>query len=98
MLLAGYVGRPRPAVHAALGGPGGFDVDAPGALGHHQFAVEQNVEARRRLTLDTDRTRFKRGDVAVLAERLQLLVGQCLEQEQRPQLVRQTSVFGLAHH
>ena len=87
VLVVRYVRAPRAAVHPALGGPAGFDVDPRGPLRHHQLALDQDVEARRRLALDTYRPRLIGGDIAVLAQRLELFLGQGLEQEQRPQLV-----------
>src|SRR6476620_9338746 len=95
VVLVGVERAPRPAVHAALRRPVGHDVVPAGALGHHQFTVDQHVEARRRLTLDADGTRFVGGDVAVFAQRRQLLVAQLFEKEQRPELVGKALV---AHH
>ena len=88
VLLTGYIRRPGAEVDAALRGPGGLDVDAPGAFGHHQLAVQQNVEARRRVTFGAERTGLERRDLAVATQRMKLVVRQRFEQEQRAQLLR----------
>ncbi len=93
LLLAGKR-LPRTAIHAAMRCPVGFDVLAAGQLRHGQLAIDQDVETRCRLTLDTQRAGFEVLDVPVGAQRRELLVVEALEEEQGAQLGGLTRVFG----
>ncbi len=85
-----HVRRPRPAVRAALRSAVRLHVDAGGAARHHQFAVDQYVEARRRIALTEQRPGRKSLDTALGAQRFELRVPEVLEQEQGAQLVNLT--------
>lgn len=65
-------------------------IDARGAARHHQFAVDQYVEARRRIALTEQRPGRKSLDTALGAQRFELRVPEVLEQEQGAQLVNLT--------
>lgn len=88
MLLIGNEGRPRAAIDAALFGAASLNVNSAREFRHHHLAVEEDVEACCRITFPADRAGLDDGDVAVLAQRLQLCIVQGLEEEQRPQFVR----------
>ncbi len=82
------VGVPRADVRPALGGPVDLDVVVDDPARHHQRAVEQHVEAGRVLALAVEPARLDAHHVAVLAQEVQPLVGERLEQEQRAQQLR----------
>src|SRR5262249_22430227 len=67
---------------AAAGRAVGVDVALTGTFGHHDLAVEQNIERRGILPFLDDRARRGRVDTRTTAHLRQLCRGQVLEQEQ----------------
>jgi hypothetical protein len=84
-----HVGVPCAAVRTALRGPAGLDVEAAGPAGHHQLAVDQDVERGGRLAFGEQRSRRERLDTAVGAQDAELGLREVFEQEKGAQLVGQ---------